>query len=151
MGFAQNQIATPKESIQLSKSAWNSIVEKLNEHGSRALAKAAPNRDIQDRTRYTIVNRCVIRLKRQGNPASVLQVRTRNLSQGGLAFFGGNYIFPDTPCHVALVDLEGNGQLIAGTVKWCRHIDGNLHECGVEFDERINVEAFLNPESTPTD
>ncbi|MBB6428410.1 PilZ domain-containing protein [Algisphaera agarilytica] len=135
----------------MSDAAWNSIVEKLNEHGSRALSQVDPNQGIHDRRRFTIVSRCVIRLKRDGNPASILQVRTRNLSQGGLAFFGGNYVFPETPCHLALMDREGNGQLISGRVRWCRHIDGNLHECGVEFDERIDVEQFLDPEVTPCD
>lgn len=108
-------------------------------------------RRIYERRRYTKIVRCVLRMKQQEGPAAVYLVRTRNLSEGGLGFFFGSYMHPGTVCHFAIMGLDGHGQIVAGTVRWCRHVARTLHECGVQFDSPIEVTRFLDPATTPVD
>ncbi len=151
MDSAKRSSSPPKEAIPLPASAWDDIVEKLNQQGSLSLVNSPPTRRIYERRRYTKIVRCVLRMKQKEGPAAVYLVRSRNLSEGGLGFFFGSYMHPGTVCHFAIMGLDGQGQLVVGVVRWCRHVARTLHECGVQFDAPIQIESFLDPKTTPVD
>ena len=141
----------PKEAVPLPDTAWQEIVQRLNEDGNRQMAELSSTRRLQERRRYCKVVRCVLRLKQGQSPPAIYMVHTRNLSEGGLGFFFGSYLHPGTQCHLAVMDLEGNGCIFAGAVRWCRHVGQTLHECGVQFEQHIDICRFLDPQTTPLD
>ncbi|MEM8738795.1 MAG: PilZ domain-containing protein [Planctomycetota bacterium] len=141
----------PKEAIPLPSSAWALIVQQLDEQGGRSMAESPPNRRIYERKRYSKTLRCIVRLKQSAGPAAVYQVHTRNLSAGGVGFFFGGYLHPGTACHLALMDREGRGHVLGGAMRWCRHVAKTLHECGVQFDQPIDVERFLDLATAESD
>ncbi|MEL7089020.1 MAG: hypothetical protein AAGL98_11365, partial [Planctomycetota bacterium] len=65
----------PRESIKLPESAWNAIVDTLNERGPAKLISSPPNRRVHERKRYTKVVRCVVRLKQNESPPATFVVR----------------------------------------------------------------------------
>lgn len=110
-----------------------------------------PNRRIHERKRYTKIVRCVVRLKQDESPPTTFMVRTRNISVGGIGFFFNTYLHPGTRCHVAVLDRHDQGQILAGTLRWCRHVTKTIHECGVQFEENIEVERFVDLATAESD
>ena len=144
--------AKPHEAISIPASAWDQIVNQLNQQGQRQYrdqGEAAPRRET--RTRYTQVVSCVLRLKQDNSPAAIFKVTTRNFSGGGLGFFFNQYLHPGTVCHFALADRHGVGRILEGTVRWCRHVSKNLHECGVQFAVPVDANDFVDAGPTSSE
>lgn len=78
-----------------------------------------------------------------GGGVGAFLVMMRNLSAGGLAVVHGGYLHPGTECRVLLARVEGPKVVLAGTVRRCRHVQGSLHEVGLEFDSAIVPEDFV--------
>lgn len=81
-----------------------------------------------------------------GGSVGAYLVMTRNLSAGGLAVIHGGYLHPGTKCRMLLATISGQNVVLGGRVRRCRHIRGNLHEIGVEFNTQIAPEQFVPPE-----
>ena len=81
-----------------------------------------------------------------GGSVGAYLVLTRNLSSGGLAMIHGGYLHPGTKCRMMLATVHGQNVVIGGRVRRCRHIKGNLHEIGVEFNAPVIPEEFVPPE-----
>lgn len=79
-------------------------------------------------------------------------VCARNLSRGGLAFLHGTFLYEGTRCEACLMRLSGEAMLVTGRVVRCRHVTGRVHEIGMEFFEKIDLEALCKPtvEENPT-
>jgi len=135
----------------LPQAEWDQIVSTLTQRGSEELRKltADPQRRIHQRKRYTKLVRCVVRIENtEGHPV-IFHVKTRNISSGGLGFFFSGYLHPQTSCHFAVFDQHGHGQVIPAIIQWCRHLTKNIHECGAQFDEGIEIDAFVDTANTP--
>lgn len=78
-----------------------------------------------------------------GKIVSPFMVLMRNVSAGGLSFIHGGYLHAGTACRVLLAKLEGEKVVLTGKVRRCRHIQGNLHEVGLEFESAIVPEDFV--------
>lgn len=85
-----------------------------------------------------------------GGSVGAYMVLTRNLSAGGMALIHGGYLHPGTKCRMLLATTGGENVVIGGRVRRCRHIKGNLHEIGVEFNAPIVPEQFVPPEHLST-
>lgn len=81
-----------------------------------------------------------------GKIVSPFVVLMRNVSAGGLSFIHGGYLHTGTACRVLLAKLEGEKVVLTGKVRRCRHIQGNLHEIGLEFESAIVPEDFVPAE-----
>lgn len=75
-------------------------------------------------------------------------VTPRNLSQGGIAFLIGQFVYADSVCEMAIPDLQGQWQVVTGKVLQCRHISGVFHEASMVFDSPIDLNVFIDPEVT---
>jgi len=78
------------------------------------------------------------------------EVPTRNISETGVCFLMGHFVYPGTPCRIFLATLHGQTVEIHGRVMRCRYLTGtpSLHEVGVQFDGPIDL-AMFHRESRP--
>ncbi len=72
------------------------------------------------------------------------QLPTRNISQRGISFLVGHFVYPGINCRVLLVSIHDHVQMLTGRVARCRYIEGSgtLHEVGVHFDRPIDISMF---------
>lgn len=78
-----------------------------------------------------------------GVPTS-LRYACRNLSGSGIALLHSSYIHTGTACTVYLPRPTGEMVAVEGKVVRCRHVRGNVHECGVKFKNQIKLADFLD-------
>ena len=81
----------------------------------------------------------------QGDDQVVSQAAApRNLSREGIGLLTGQFVYPGTPCRVALRSLYSHDDIAGGRVVRCRYLNGSpgLHEVGIRFNRPIDVELF---------
>lgn len=66
----------------------------------------------------------------------------RNLSCGGISLLHSGYLHNGTDCRMALTLPRGGAKTLIGTVVFCRLAAGSIHEIGVRFTEKIDVNEF---------
>lgn len=81
-------------------------------------------------------------LQKDGAAPSVL-VATRNLSAGGISLLHSAYAHQGAEVVVHLPDLKGQMHPVRGIVRMCRHVQGVIHEVGVQFDQQIDPRKFI--------
>lgn len=89
-------------------------------------------------------NEAMITLKSDGGSEAKLAVLARNLSQWGIALVHGRYVHPNSRCVVTIPAKTGMMYDALGTVRHIRHIQGTIHELGVQFDEPIDLSEFVD-------
>ncbi len=93
---------------------------------------------------------CVVHLQQPGEAETVAhQVISRGLSAGGMSFLYGGFVHRGSKCVVQLVSTHGAWENVAGTVASCRHVQGFIHEIGVQFGREIDVGQFC-PDAVKT-
>ncbi len=86
----------------------------------------------------------LISIEHPAGGISNLQVITRNISSGGMSFLHGGYIHTRSRCKIRLARRQGSELTIQGTVRSCRHVRDHIHEIGVQFDRKLDVQEFLH-------
>jgi len=71
-------------------------------------------------------------------------IAPRNLSAGGVAALHGGYIHVGTKCTVSMKRLDRSAQSMRGRIVRCSHMQGNLHDLGIQFDQHIDPEQFVD-------
>lgn len=119
------------------RQAVNSQLDKQSESFKGA--------DFRDNKRYSYhaSNGIIICIFHPGGTSSKFNVSPRNLSRNGIGFLHGNFIHKDTDCNVFLHKLNGQVVSIAGKIRRCIHLQGHIHEIGVEFQEEFNLADFI--------
>lgn len=74
-------------------------------------------------------------------------VCARNLSTGGISFLHGGFLHKGTQCRLVLTKRDGHGTVVMGEVTSCRHVSRTLHEIGVRFFHKIEINDFCSPDS----
>lgn len=80
------------------------------------------------------------------------KVAARNLSNSGLSVLHNSYVHPGQDCEIRLPTSNGElneTMLVQGKVRRCQHVQGVVHEVGVEFDEAIDARHFLSLNAMP--
>jgi hypothetical protein len=70
-------------------------------------------------------------------------VRPRNLSEGGLGFIHGTFVYPGSKAVVSLFNREGEQVSIPGKIVRCRHVRAHIHELGMKFDEPVDLTKYI--------
>ncbi len=70
----------------------------------------------------------------------------RNLSSGGISLLHPGYLHTGTECRLALALPRGGVKTLIGKVVFCRLAAGTIHEIGVQFSDKIDIEEFATPE-----
>ncbi len=84
----------------------------------------------------------MIRLGHQAGHAGTFLVKLRDVSTTGLGFFSAKDFLPKSRCTVALQDGLGHGLVVAASIVWCRSIDEQLYDVGIQFDQPIHADWF---------
>jgi hypothetical protein len=77
-------------------------------------------------------------------------VYTRNISARGVAIYHGVFVAPGKRCLLTLPLLDGEVVQLPGVIRRCRLVGGRVHELGVQFDRRIDVDSFVAAKDDPT-
>lgn len=134
-----------KSSLQLSEKQWRVLIATL-EAGKGPTVPATRDRRDFELKRYPHVRRVALRIMHAGGQKTSHLVRSRNLSVGGMGFIHLSFLYPDTPCHVAIQTRHGESVALSGRVSWCRHVAGKSHEIGLRFNQIIQIDEFIEPE-----
>lgn len=78
-----------------------------------------------------------------GGSDTKMMLACRNLSAGGVGLLHRNYVHKGTRCTVFLVDVHQREVGMPGTVVRCTHLDGPVHEIGVQFDAPLDAKQFV--------
>jgi CheY-like chemotaxis protein/HPt (histidine-containing phosphotransfer) domain-containing protein len=127
---------------------------RLNPHECEALLDALDKSSTKSQTsrrntrRWKFRNRVIVAIKQAGAAQSYF-VTPRNISTTGVAFLHGGYVHIGSPIAVAMRDLNEQLRTMQGRVVRCVHVQGRLHEIGVQFAEVINPKDFVPPGDEP--
>jgi|GEM_PF-975777 len=133
------RITQPIETLRLSDRDKTKLLWALDEANKRDQGEE------QRRLRVACTNNkeAVFSLKSEVPSAPQLNMLVRNLSRWGATLVHGRYIHPDSPCEILIHAENGTWHKQTGTVRHSRHIQGTIHEIGVEFDEPIDLSEFV--------
>ncbi len=115
------------------------ILNKLNTGSSSFQAN---EQRIEDRLTYS-AGAIIVKMTHPGGNVATYKVRPRNLSRGGIGFLHGSFCYNDTPCSITLRTIENDTTQVMGKVVRCVHVQGNVHEVGVRFEEPIEVYRYV--------
>ncbi len=120
------------------------LIKKLWESASDA------ERDSRRSPRYAYnVKGCVVHLQSQGGgPPTSYLVPTRDISNTGMGFLHGSFIYPGSKCIVQLISMHGTWQNVPAKVVRCDYISSGVHDVGVHFLQDIDASEFC-PEAAP--
>ena len=70
-------------------------------------------------------------------------VGARNLSQEGVGLIHGGFLYDGAGCTVVLETRQNELLAFPGTIVACRHVDAKIHEIGVRFSRKIDIETYF--------
>ena len=113
-------------------------------NGLDRLRRADVERELRDNDRFSYrpAEPVGVEIVHPGGSVMRFAVQPRDLSSSGMGFLHGGFIHPGSTCSVELSDKEDKPILARGTVARCRMIKGRVHEVGIAFDERVELEMF---------
>ncbi|MEM6551604.1 MAG: PilZ domain-containing protein [Planctomycetota bacterium] len=124
----------------MSDAEWRALADELDRDATDA--NFAAQRD-HERVPYRNMVRAVCEVDHPGGNRVRFIVRTRDLSASGLGFFHGQYLHTGSRCSILLNCARKGPQALAGTVRRCEHLDGNIHQIGIQFDQLIEPSDYL--------
>jgi CheY-like chemotaxis protein len=130
---------------RLDQEGLRAMLNSLDQHAKGS----ASNRRVQPRLEYRPSD-IAISVEHPAGGVSRFLVSPRNLSTGGIAFLHGGFLHTGSLCRLVLIKRDGQVQIVVGKIASCRHVDGQVHEVGVRFDQDIDLKQFVcDPHSQP--
>jgi len=124
--------------VRLSRDARERVLDDLETKCSpRERSRRAAGRQPYRAVRIPLV------VHQPGGTQAACLVFARNISAKGIAVIHSSFAHEHSICWVLLTGSAGGLTLIPGKVKHCSHVEGRLHEIGIEFDEAIDPQEFI--------
>lgn len=99
--------------------------------------------EIQETRRgVSTAGKLMVELHAGSSHPSGFEVVASSLSDEGVSFFHGMFVYPGSMCRVHLPIAEGRVDQVVGRVMWCKSVSGAVHEVGVVF-ERPHAAAAM--------
>jgi hypothetical protein len=96
-----------------------------------------------ERLRLTI-RRALLQVERADRPGILaFIVAPIDLSDSGIGFLHGSFLYPGTRCAISLRADDGTLLTAAGLVVRCRMVTGHVHDVGVRFEAQQRIESFV--------
>lgn len=83
-----------------------------------------------------------IELHQPGGSTARVDMVARNLSAGGMSLLHSAFVYPNTKVLVRLPGVSAGFVDVRGKVARCLHVQGRVHEVGVQFDEPVEMRSF---------
>jgi len=96
----------------------------------------------ETRVDVPIAGKLLVELHSGSSHPSGFEVVPSSISDEGVSFFHGMFVYPGSMCRVHLPIAEGRVDKVVGRVMWCKSVSGAVHEVGVTF-ERPHVAAAI--------
>lgn len=121
----------PRKAVRLTPNQLRALLDRLDaaSAGDGAGADQRRSRRLRyrsERVRVTILNG-------RGESLSSFYVPSRNLSAHGMSFVYGQMLPAGQQLDITLPLLDEGLAVVKATVKRCRHVEGMIHEVGIEF------------------
>ncbi len=121
--------------IRMDKAEVEKVLDAMDEH-------KGDNTESNLRTyeRFTYRNsECVVHIKQPGAGTPVTYFcPTRNISEGGVSFLHGGFVYAGSEIRIQLISAFGAWQDVNGTVVSCDLVKAPIHEVCVRFDQLID-------------
>jgi CheY-like chemotaxis protein/HPt (histidine-containing phosphotransfer) domain-containing protein len=130
----------PIETLPLSSKERRKVVDQLN-WTAKQIMPPAERRAM--RLDYA-AEQMVATITHPNGQQVTYSVVPRNLSQWGVAFLHGRFVYPNSPVVLLMPMRGGTWQQIAGRIVRCRHVSGMMHEVSAQFDVAITVSEFVS-------
>lgn len=132
----------PIDTLRISEKEW---LARIAEMERKQPATTAQDKRKSVRHLHCVLATITIRTQNMGVTENYFLIRTRNISEGGMGFLHGAFVYPRSQVVAILRDTNGQAVAIEGEVARCNHVSGKVHEIGVCFKRTIRVEDFLMP------
>ncbi|MBT8486405.1 MAG: response regulator [Phycisphaerales bacterium] len=130
----------PRDLVRLTPGERNRLLNQLDREEA-AQAEATPH--IPQR-RWEYRRRDVaVSVEHPAGGVSRFLVCSRNLSDGGISFLHGGFLFEGSHCRVVLPRFDGSAPEVTGRVRRCCHVERFVHDVEIEFDEPIEPQMFV--------
>ena len=127
------------DALRLSPDQFNELLEQLDEAARMSPASADRNAE-----RYIYeAEDVVLEVHHPGGSVGHFLIRPRNISDTGIGFLHGGFLYEKSTCSVVMFQKGGVPLRVVGTVMWVRHVTGRVHEVGVKFDTPIELDQVL--------
>lgn len=131
------------DTLDLSEEGYQHILETLERDESLWIG---PDRRQSPRVPPPGESFFIWEYAQQRNPTQRYLVRCRNISAGGTAFLHGEYVTPGSRCTVMMIRQSKQPIHMTGSVVYCQHLAGIVHNVGVKFDQLLDED--LSPIGT---
>ena len=127
------------DTLKLNQKQHQTIAQFLEER-----SKLDERRRVKRRFRFINPQGLLLAVIHPGGSMVSYRVMPRDLSELGLGFLHGNFLYPGSSCRLDLRGKDGTTQPICAKVVRCDHITGRIHDVGIAFDKPIDVSHFLD-------
>jgi len=163
------RLADPKQERRaptgepLTDAEWHEAIARIGARRRAAAQGVASPTGVmgskadREHPRFRREVRCLVRADTEKGRPAVHDMRTRNISRGGVAVVHRDPLRPGDSCTVAL-EAAAAGVLVEGTVMWCQTlpaqdpddgavdppaVDAPLYEIGIRFEQATDIAAFI--------
>lgn len=130
----------PKDLVRVSDREAKALREALER---RAAMEPERGKRKQHRVDLSEFGRIVVELRPHGAEAACYVVVPVDLSEGGLAFLHGMFVYPGTACTARLRTRDGRTVGVLGKVARCTLVSGRIHEVGMKFESPVDLGLFV--------
>ncbi len=131
--------------VWMSQRQWMAVLENT-ERRAREVREddQASGVDLRQSPRLPLPEdaRCMIRMDENSDDHGTYLVKLRDISATGLGFNSIQRFNARTRCTVAIQDPQGHGLVCAARIVWCKSVDDEHHDVGIQFDQPIDPTRF---------
>lgn len=132
----------PIDTLRITEKEWHARIAEME---SKQTPTTGHEKRKSQRHHHCVLATITIRTQNQGVTENYFLIRTRNISEGGMGFLHGAFVYPGSQVVAILQDNNGKAIALEGDVARCNHVAGKVHEVGVRFKRMIRVEDFIKP------
>ncbi len=130
------------DSLKLTDAQWLSLVAEVDRESSRHRGNKDDRRQ-HERMPYRNTTYLVATVRGGDGREQRFLVRTHDISETGLGFLHGNFIYPGSSVELVLKHRTYGQTYHTAVVRRCVHYKRHIHQIGIEFDEPIRLDDYL--------
>lgn len=127
------------DSVRLTRAQFDEILDESQR--SRCQAPSS-NRRQKSRQNLTAVAGVLLEIEHPGGAVSRFIVRPRDISQTGMGFMHGGFLYKGSKVTITIVMMDREMIVLRGQVARCRHLKARIHEIGMSFAEPLDFDPF---------
>lgn len=135
------KLAEGLDTLRITDRQWIEILDELDRRDARQSVKNC--RRMSERVSYRKAGYLEAVITSPGGQSKQFRLRTRDLSDDGLGFLFGQFMYLGTRMTLILTHVDTGPLTVQATVRRCDHYERHIHRVGVQFDQPIDASAFI--------